>query len=43
MELMEIIVEPSYVATDDGSCPVDFNCCVVDCDFCGFDGCGIDV
>jgi len=41
MELMEIIEEPSYVATDEDSC--SFDCCVIDCDFCGFDGCGIDI
>jgi len=43
MELMEIIVEPTCTAMENSSCSVDFDCCVIDCDFCGFDGCGFDI
>lgn len=40
---MELIIEPIKELSFDGNCPIDFGCCVVDCDFCGIDGACIDI
>ena len=40
VRIVEIIVEPMFNVEDVGCTP---DCCIIDCDFCGFDGTCIDI